>query len=184
MRMTSVGAIAWDAIAIRRIGMDDHSGVRHLHAKSMTSQSAEALSDTEIAAFVAYVRSVAYSDMLMTEDVYGAFIDGQLIATAAWHVNGDDGQVARISSVFVHPLFARRGLGRRLLAEVEARASQSGFDQLGTSATANAVPFFERMGYQVASRGVKSFGPGCSLPVAFLRKSVRRAAREGHKPAA
>jgi putative acetyltransferase len=184
MRMTSVGAISWDAIAVRRIGMDDHSDVRHLHAKSMTSQSAEALSDAEIAAFVAFVRSVAYSDMLMAEDVHGAFIDRQLIGTAAWHVNGDDGQVARISSVFVHPMFARRGLGRRLLGEVEARACQSGFAQLGTSATANAVPFFERLGYQVASRGVKMLGPGCSLPVAFLRKSMPRTLREGHKPAA
>jgi ribosomal protein S18 acetylase RimI-like enzyme len=181
---TSVGGISWDGIVIRRIGVDDHSNVRHLHAKAMTSQSADALSDAEIAAFVAFVRSPAYSDMLMGEDVHGAFVDGQLIGTAAWHVSGDDGQVARISSVFVHPLFIGRGLGRRLLAEVEARANQSGFDQLGTSATANAVAFFEKLGYQVASRGVKTYGPGCALPVAFLRKSVPRTAREGHKPAA
>lgn len=179
--MTTIEATVTNPVTVRRIGIDDHANVRYLHAKAMTSQSTDALTDAEIAAFVAFVGSAAYSDMLMVEDIYGAFIDGQLIATAAWHVSGDDGQVARISSVFVHPLFVRHGLGRRLLAEVEARAAQSGFDQLGTSATANAVPFFERLGYLVASRGVKQFGPDCSLPVAFMRKGVSRV---GHKPAA
>ena len=116
---------------------------------------------------------------------YGAFIAGQLIGTASWHANGDDGQVARFSSVFVHPMFARHGLGRRLIAEVEARAFQSGFHQLGTSATPNAVPFFERLGYHVASRGIKTYGPPrCALPVAFLRKSLPRLGPADHKPAA
>jgi GNAT superfamily N-acetyltransferase len=162
------------ALEIRRLGLDDHSNVRHLHARSMRSQSGEALSDAEIAAFLAYVGSPAYSDTLLAEEVYGAFVGGQLIGTASWHVNGDDGETARIASVFVHPLFTRLGIGGRLLSEVEARAVRSGFDQLGTSTTINAVAFFERHGYQEASRGVKGFGPDCWLPVAFLRKRVLR----------
>ncbi len=65
---------------------------------------------------------------------------------------------------------------------MEATGLRSGFDQLGTSTTINAVAFFERHGYQEASRGVKAFGPDCWLPVAFLRKRVarsERAARNG-----
>jgi len=143
----------------------------------MRSQSGDALSDTEIAAFLKFVGSPAYSDSLLAEEVYGAFVGGQLVGTASWLVNGDDGQTARIASVFVHPLFARLGIGGRLLAEVEARARRSGFDQLGTSTTINAVAFFERYGYREASRGVKAFGPSCWLPVAFLRKRVPRLGR-------
>jgi GNAT superfamily N-acetyltransferase len=135
---------AWQALAIRRIGLDDHSNVRHLHARSMRSQSGDALSDGEIAAFLAFVGSPAYSDCLLAEEVYGAFLGGQLVGTAAWQVGGDDGSAARIASVFVHPLFVRLGIGGRLLAEVEAKACRSGFDQLGTSATINAIGFFER----------------------------------------
>ena len=173
--MNPSGDPAWKSLGIRRLGVDDHSNVRHLHARSMRSQSGDALSDSEIAAFLAYVGSPAYSDSLLAEEVYGALVDGQLIGTASWHVNGDDGETARIASVFVHPLFVRLGIGGRLLAEVEARALRSGFDRLGTSATINAVAFFERHGYQEASRGVKAFGPDCWLPVAFLRKRVARA---------
>lgn len=175
--MTVVGGMGRGAITIRRIGIDDHSDVRYLHVKAMTAQSLDALTDAEIAAFIAFVNSPAYSDCLMAEDVYGAFIDSQLIGTASWHVNGDDGRTARISSVFVDPMFGRLGIGARLLAEVEARASQSGFAQFGISATINAVPFFEKLGYREASRGVKALGPESSLPVAFLRKSVSRLAR-------
>lgn len=185
MRLVSdIGYGLLETVAIRRVGIDDHSRVRYLHTKSMTAQSADSLTDAEANAFVAFVRSPAYSDCLMAEDVYGAFVDGQLIGTASWHVTCDDGRLARISSVFVDPLFGRIGIGRRLLAEVEARACQSGFDQFGVSATVNAVPFFERLGYQVASRGVKTFGPDCALPVAFLRKSVPRLARATPTPVA
>jgi len=176
---------AWKALDIRRLGLDDHSNVRHLHARSMRSQSGDALSDAEIDAFLAFVGSPAYSDSLLAEEVWGGFVGGQLVATASWHVNGDDGETARITSVFVHPLFVRLGFGGRLLAEVEARAVRSGFDQLGTSTTINAVPFFERYGYQEASRGVKALGPDCWLPVAFLRKRVARPERAAHaNPAA
>jgi GNAT superfamily N-acetyltransferase len=168
--MTSADGPVWSAVAVRRVGLDDHAQVRYLHARAMRAQCGDALSDGELMAFLAVVESPAYSDHLRVEEVHGAFIDGQLIGTASWLANADDGETARIGGVFVHPMFTRLGLGGRLLAEVERRASQSGFGQFGASATINAVPFFERCGYAEASRGVKAFGPECWLPVAFLRK--------------
>ncbi|MFZ1104845.1 MAG: GNAT family N-acetyltransferase [Hyphomicrobiaceae bacterium] len=173
--MTFADGAAWKAVAVRRVGLDDHAQVRYLHARAMRAQCGDALSDGELAAFLAFVGSPAFSDHLRTEEVHGAFMDGQLIGTASWLANADDGETARIASVFVHPMFARLGLGGRVLAEVEGRASQSGFDHLGAAAIVSAVPFFERHGYVEASRGVKAFGPGCWLPVAFLRKRVGRA---------
>ncbi len=68
-----------------------------------------------------------------------------------------------------HP---RLGIGRRLLAEAEARAHQCGFERIAAGATANAVPFFQRFGYAIASSGKKMFTLGCSLPVTFLRKEL------------
>ena len=165
------------ALTIRLVALDEHTHVRHLHTKSMENQSTDSLTDAEIQAFTAFVRSPAYSDILKEENLYGAFTEGQLIGTASWQVNGDDGQMARISSVFVDPMFFHLGIGGRLLTEVEARAFQSGFNQLSISTTLNAVPFFEKAGYQVASRGVKALGSDCLLPVAFLRKSIPRLTR-------
>jgi putative acetyltransferase len=177
--MSLADGTVWKTIAIRRVGIDDHADVRHLHARAMRAQCGDALTDAELAAFAAFVGSPGYSDALRVEEVHGAFLDGQLIGSASWLANSDDGETARIGSVFVHPMFARMGIGGRLLGEVEARACQSGFEALGASATINAVPFFERYGYAEASRGVKAYGPDCWLPVAFLRKRVPRPGRAG-----
>jgi putative acetyltransferase len=170
--MTPACGTAWTAVAVRRIGLDDHSQVRHVHTRAMRAHSGDALSDAELAACLDFIGSAAYSDHLLVEEVHGAFVDGQLAGTASWLANSDDGKTARIASVLVDPMLARLGIGSRLLAEVERRAAQSGFHQLGASATMNAVAFFERHGYAEASRGVKAFGPECWLPVAFLRKRV------------
>jgi len=178
------GPVLAERVAIRRVGIDDYSDVRYLHAKSLVAHTADTLSEAEVATYVALVYSAAYGDILAGADLHGAFKDGQLVGTASWQANGDDGKVARISAVFVHPLFVRLGIGRRLVGEVEARALQSGFDHFSISAIGNSVPFFEKLGYEVSSRGVKSFGPGCALPVAFLRKRVPRQARAPHSPAA
>ena len=59
-------------------------------------------------------------------------------------------------------------------AEAEGRAHQCGFAQFTSWATANAVPFFERLGYQAVSRGVKTLSSECALPVTFLRKVLLR----------
>jgi GNAT superfamily N-acetyltransferase len=160
-------------LQVRPIGLDDFSELRYLHARSLSAQTVDVLTDEEVAAFEALVYSPAYTHMLMQEEVFGAWLEDELVGTVSWHAIGDDGQSAGIGPVFVH--YARLGIGRRLLAEAEARARQSGFDKFAGWATANAVPFFEHFGYRIVSRGVKTLSPTCSLPVAFLRKEVRPA---------
>ena len=168
------------AITIRVVGLDEYSHVRNLHARAMSSESADCLTEAEIAAFIAFVRSPAYSDLLRGESLYGAFIDGQLIGTASWHVNGDDGQVARISSVFVDPMFMRLGIGGQLLIEVEARAFQSGFNQLGISSTINAVPFFERR--RLPDRLARREDTGARLRAARRLPAQDRSAHDANDP--
>lgn len=163
-----------ETLVIRRVGIDDFADVRHVHATSLSAQTADTLSDPEIAAFTRFVQSAAYGDMLLNEETYGAWIANDLIGTASWQGGGDDGAMARICSVFVRPMFVRLGIGALLLGEVEARAREGGYSRFGASATANAVPFFEAHGYRVASSGTKTLSPGCALPVTFLRKTVLR----------
>ena len=157
-------------IEVAPIGIDDFSALRYLYAKSLIAQTADAVSDEQAAALIRLIYSPDYSDLVMDEEVIGAWLDGELVGSAAWHPGREPTGVARIGPVFVrHPRF---GIGRLLLGEVETRAQRSGFRQFATWSTIEAVPFFERHGYQVTSRGAKAFAPGQSLPVTFLRKDV------------
>lgn len=159
-----------ERLTLRPIGIDDYSSLRYLHATSLRAQTLDVLSDEEVAAFVRLVYSPAYTTLLMKEEVYGAWIDGELTGTVSWHAAGSGGSTASIGGIFVrHP---RLGIGRRLLAEAEARAQQCGFERLSACATANAVPFFLRYGYEKVSRGVRSLSFECVLPVTFVKKRL------------
>ena len=159
-----------ERLSLRPIGIDDFSSLRYLHATSLRAQTLEVLSDEELAAFIRLVYSPVYTSLLMKEEVYGSWLDGELIGTVSWHAGGSSGSTASIGGIFVrHP---RLGIGRRLLAEAEARVHQSGFERLSACATANAVPFFLKFGYEPVSRGVRSLSVECVLPVTFVKKRL------------
>jgi GNAT superfamily N-acetyltransferase len=155
-------------LVVEPFGLDDFSSLRHLHATSLRAQTVGVLSDDEVASFIRFVYSPAYTHMLMQEELYGGWLNGELVGTVSWHAGGNSGSTASLGGIFVqHP---RLGIGRRLLATAEARVRQCGFERLAACATANAVPFFLRLGYETASSGVRSLSVDCVLPVTFVRK--------------
>jgi len=167
---SSIRATALERLALRPIGLDDFSSLRYLHVTALRAQTLDVLSEEEAAAFTRLVYSPAYVSLVMREEVYGAWLDGELVGTVSWHAGGNTGSMASIGGIFVrHP---RLGIGRRLLAEAEARVHQSGFERLSACATANALPFFLHYGYEEVSRGVRSLSVGCVLPVTFVKKRL------------
>jgi GNAT superfamily N-acetyltransferase len=166
---TALNRVLDDRLTLLPLGPDDFSAVRHLHATSLRAQTVGVLSDAELTAFVRLVHSPAYIGILGKEEVTCAWLDGELVGTVSWQANAASGHIARIGCIFTrHQGF---GIGQRLLGAVEARAQQCGFSRLAVGVTANAVPFFARQGYAVASSGVKTLA-GCALPVTFLRKDA------------
>jgi GNAT superfamily N-acetyltransferase len=167
---SETGASLAKILKIVLLGIDDFSDLRYLHTTSLRAHTGSVLSEAEIAAFTNLVRSTAYVDLLLKEEIYGGFLDGELVGSASWHASSDNSTTARIGSLFaLHP---GMGIGRQLLATVEARVGSCGFHQLATGVTANAVPFFVRHGYRIASRGTRIFTPDCGLPVTFLKKGL------------
>lgn len=162
-----------DLAIIRRVGIDDYSDVRYVHVAAFKAGTAPQLTDGEVTAFIDYVSSPHYADALQQMEMLAAIVNGQLVGTAAWNAGDDSGSNARISSVFVDPMFVGCGIGRRLVREIEKRAADAGFARFTIRATANAVPFFQGLGYEVASHGVGSISAAeGNMPVTFLRKSA------------
>ena len=54
---------------------------------------------------------------------------------------------AKIRAFFVHPAWARRGLGSRILEVCEAAAASAGFRRLEMGATLTGVPLYLARGY-------------------------------------
>lgn len=163
-------------LEIRRVTVDDFSTIRYIHTRAFERGVAPHLSEEEAAAVLAHMRTPAYAADLLSRELYVGLIAGQIVATAGWSAGDDSGTVARIGWIFVDPMFAGTGIGRRMVADVEARAAQSGYSKFAVRATPNAAGFCQRIGYDVASHGVSAlYSAVDALPVTFMRKSVERA---------
>jgi GNAT superfamily N-acetyltransferase len=59
---------------------------------------------------------------------------------------------AKIRAFFVHPDWARRGIGRMLLDACEKAAADAGFTRCEMGATLTGVPLYARFGYTTGER--------------------------------
>ncbi|HEY2580694.1 MAG TPA: GNAT family N-acetyltransferase [Mucilaginibacter sp.] len=77
---------------------------------------------------------------------------------------------ARIRAFFVHPDFARQGVGRYIINVCEAAARQNGFTRFELGATLPGVPLYLAMGYEVIERIDAALPDGELLGIVKMRK--------------
>ena len=78
---------------------------------------------------------------------------------------------ARIRAFFVHPQWARRGIGRALLAASEAAIAAAGFQRIELMATLTGEGLYAASGYTVVSRETISLAGGLQLPVTRMQRT-------------
>jgi GNAT superfamily N-acetyltransferase len=79
---------------------------------------------------------------------------------------------AKIRAFFVHPDWARRGLGSLLLETCENAAKAAGFTRFEMGSTLTGVPLYRLRGYQVIESIEVPLRNGEALPVIRMTKSV------------
>jgi GNAT superfamily N-acetyltransferase len=77
---------------------------------------------------------------------------------------------ARIRAFFVHPNFARDGIGRRLLDCCEGAARDAGFESAELVATLPGEPFYRKFGYAEVARIDHPLGPTLTIQFVKMRK--------------
>lgn len=158
-------------LVIRRATVDDFSTIRHIHTSTVRALKDSLLSESEITEAARVIRSTGYLSELMQKTLHVALINGDIVGTGAWSPSNDRGVAARISAVFVAPLFQGQGVGRHLIGELERDAADNGYQRLTATVPVAVVAVFDALGYAVASHGVSRDAiPGTLLQVAFLRK--------------
>lgn len=80
---------------------------------------------------------------------------------------------ARIRAFFVHPAWARRGIGSFILRACEAAAIQEGFTRLELAATLPGVPFYKAHGFAAIEQIDVPLPGGGALPVVRMGKTLR-----------
>lgn len=79
---------------------------------------------------------------------------------------------AKVRAIFVHPTFARRGLGSLILKTVEEAARAAGFLRFEMGSTLTGVPLYRLKGYVEVERIAVPLGNGEALPVVKMVKSA------------
>jgi GNAT superfamily N-acetyltransferase len=79
---------------------------------------------------------------------------------------------ARIRAFFVHPEWARRGIGGRILRACETAAAAEGFRRLELMATLPGEPLYAAMGYQAIEPVGISMSGALELPCVRMGKDL------------
>jgi ribosomal protein S18 acetylase RimI-like enzyme len=92
--------------------------------------------------------------------------------------NRDDAELdptrdsARIRAFFVHPDWARRGIGRAILEECEKAIRAAKFESIELAATLPGVPFYAAFGYVSGERSEVPLANGLSLSIVRMTKKL------------
>jgi len=79
---------------------------------------------------------------------------------------------AKIRAIFVHPEWARQGLGTLILKHCEDAAQRAGFHSLEMGSTLTGVPLYSLKGYQSRDRVAIPLPNGEALPIIRMVKTL------------
>ena len=173
---------------IRKATLDDRSAIEQLIAESARGLSRDDYSEQQIEAAIGTVFGVD-SDLIYDGTYFVAEAQGILIGCGGWskrrtlfgsdrYSSRDSGELdpatepAKIRAFFVHPGWARKGIGRAILLTCEREARACGFRSLEMMATLPGVPLYRTCGYIGDERVVYELEGGVMIEFVPMRKSL------------
>jgi len=99
--------------------------------------------------------------LVVAEDASGIVGFGSIMPT-----------LQELRAVYVHPRAGRRGIGSRILIQLEQLAVDRGVFQLQLDASVNAEAFYRRAGYEIVERGVHRLSSGHEMACFKMKKSL------------
>ena len=147
-------------IDIRLADLSERQSLRALQELSLRTLGAAYYDEDVIETFIAHIGTM---DETLIEDrtYFAAFVNGALAGCGGWstrmpgyvqYMPSEALPGARkpvtVRSVFVHPDFSRRGVGRRIMAAIEAGIAAANFSKAALAATLSGIPFYRQLGYR------------------------------------
>lgn len=175
-------------IEIRQATSDDIPALKRLIARSARGLSEDYYSSDQVEGAITHIFGVD-SQLIVDGTYYVAVAEGHIVGCGGWSkrktlYGGDQTKAgvdllldpatepARIRAFFVHPDWARRGIGKRIIEVCEESASRAGFREIELAATLPGEPLYRACGYEVAERFEIDLPEGVTLPLARMRKEL------------
>ncbi|HJP59783.1 MAG TPA: GNAT family N-acetyltransferase [Gemmatimonadaceae bacterium] len=175
---------------LRAATMDDVPALNALIAKSARGLSAGFYNAAQIEALITHVFGV--DTQLIADGTYYLIVDDSERVPAAaggWSArrtlyggdqakSGEDNRLnpatdaARIRAFFVHPRYARRGLGRQLYNECESAARGARFTRLELMATLPGEPLYAALGFKAVERTTVKLPGDVDVPLVQMERSI------------
>jgi N-acetylglutamate synthase-like GNAT family acetyltransferase len=174
--------------SLRKATLDDRPALEELIADSARGLSRPDYTDAQVEAALGGAFGVD-SELIRDETYFVAEVDGRIVGCGGWsrHATlfGSDAQPgrrselldpardsARIRAFFVHPDWARRGIGRAILESCEAEARANGFRSTELLATLPGERFYRALGYTGDERAEYPLPDGVTIDFIPMRKSL------------
>src|SRR5215204_2744220 len=174
--------------SLRRATLDDRAALERLIAESARGLSREDYSAEQVEAAVASVFGVD-TDLILDGTYYVAEAGGAPIGCGGWskrrtlfggdrYAERDSGELdpttepAKIRAFFVHPGWARRGVGGAILETCEREARACGFRSLELMATLPGVRLYAARGYEGSERVGYELADGVRVEFVPMRKKL------------
>ena len=172
----------------------DRTVLRSMQAHSMRKLGAAFYSGHAIEAFISQIGTM--DDYLIEDGTYLiATCGGILVGSGGWstrqatydtcnasRATNPNKADATVRSVYVHPAWARRGIGGLIMKRIEADILSAGYLNSVLTATLSGVPLYRHLGYH-ASRKVALALPG-DITFGALKMQKFLGIAGHHRPAA
>jgi GNAT superfamily N-acetyltransferase len=179
-----------ESFCVRVAMMEDVTGIRRLIDASVRGLQAGDYTAAQIEGALATVFTV--DSQLIADGTYFVALaeSGELAGCGGWSFRktlyGVDHQVeaiaperldpavdaAKVRAIFVHPKFARMGLGSLILEAAEGAAVAAGFKRFEMGSTLTGVTLYRLKGYREASRVMVPVGGGEKIEVVRMVKTL------------
>ena len=152
-------------LRIRKATNNDRPAIWRVHTDSVRQICASHYSPHEIKAWVDVLTPDTYIDVIRTREFIVAEEQNTIVGFG--QINLSNGE---IEAIYVHPSHIGRGVGWRLISELETVARAAGLRRLRLAASLNSLPFYERAGYRKTGEGKHALLSGAEIACIFMAK--------------